>query len=50
MSLRYYLTVENDMDEVMLETEAPTLELLSEKVIAWQTKNGIQEPDDVIEF
>ena len=34
----YHLTIEKD-DEVLLETTAPTFEMLTEKVGAWERAN-----------
>lgn len=33
---KFYLTVENDQNETLLEITAPTFEILSEKVGAWE--------------
>lgn len=37
--MKFYLTVEKD-DEVLLEITAPTFEILSEKIGAWERTQG----------
>lgn len=34
--MKFFLTIEGENDEVLLETTAPTFEMLSEKIGAWE--------------
>ena len=38
--MKYFLSIENDMDEVIYETVAPTLEILEERIGQWERSNA----------
>ena len=38
--MKWYLTIENEQDETLLEVVAPTLEILAEKIGAWERTQG----------